>query len=436
MLLIYSPTITPRLQYATKLLFTYCIKAEYELSNDVEQFKNYTGPKFSYTKNQLDNIPFVYAEGLLEEQDIRPTQPEQGANYNGLATIFKANDSKSIVPFDVLAAAFYIVTRYEEYLPSEKDQHERYIPTNSINYKYGFLNKPIVNIWATDLAEKLKLIYPTFNYEKYTFRFISSIDIDNAWAFAHKGALRGIGGIANDLLEFKFKQLGTRLKSYGHDANDPYNTYHIIEGLQQKYNHALMWFFLIGDYGFNDKNPHWENRAFQLLILRLSKKYPIGVHPSYASFRHLEKIHEERERVEFIAGGAISRARCHFLRMKFPETYRALKYCEIRHDYTMAHSPLPGFRAGICTSHKWFDILRHEETNLHIHPSTVMEGTLRDYMKLTPQQGAETIAQLMDEVKAVGGTFISIWHNDSFTVENKEWVDVYEGMLKMGQSGN
>ena len=118
-------------------------------------------------------------------------------------------------------------------------------------------------------------------------------------------------------------------------------------------------------------------------------------------------------------------------RMKFPDTYRALKYCEIRHDYTMIHSPLPGFRAGICTPHKWYDIPREEETGLTIHPSTVMEGTLRDYMKLSPADGFQVIEQLMADVKAVGGTFISIWHNDSFSEENKEWIGVYEGMLKL-----
>jgi hypothetical protein len=40
----------------------------------------------------------------------------------------------------------------------------------------------------------------------------------------------------------------------------------------------------------------------------------------------------------------------------------------------------------------------------------------------------------MDEVKATGGEFISIWHNDSFTPENKEWVEVYEGMIQLASA--
>ena len=431
MLLIYSPEITPRLQYALKLIFKSCVHAEYELTDDAAKFNQYTGPKLTYGKQALGNEPFIWANGLLADRVIIDKQPERGPDYHGLATIYHTDNTTAIVPFDVLAASFYIVTRYEEYELGERDQHGRYIPTNSINYKYGFLNKPIVNIWAVNLAKHIQAIYPEFNYTLPTFQYLSTIDVDNAWAFAHKGWIRAIGGVLNDLLEFKFKQLGTRLKSWGHDANDPYNTYHIIEGLQERYKHKMLWFFLIGDYGFNDKNPNWENHHFQALVKRIAKKYPIGVHPSYASFRHLEKIHEERERLEFIDGGAIDKARCHFLRMKFPETYRALKYCEIRHDYTMIHSPLPGFRAGICTMHKWYDIPREEETGLTIHPSTVMEGTLRDYMKLSPTEGLQVIEQLMNEVKAVGGTFISIWHNDSFSQENKEWIEVYEGMLKL-----
>lgn len=430
MLLIYSPVITNRLRYAVKLVFAVCTKAEYALTDNINEFTAHTGPKLSYGKQVIADEPFVYAEGLLEETGFRAEIPAKGANYKGLATIF-STDSKAILPFDVFAAAFYMASRFEEYLPHARDNHDRYIPTDSINYKYGFLNKPVVNIWAIQLAEMVEVVYPAFAWSKPKFEFLSTIDIDNAFAFAHKGFMRGVGGLAQDVLEFKFKQIPVRLKSWMHDANDPYNTFDTIEALAAQYKHRLQFFVLMADYGYNDKNPDWENRGFQRLIKRLSDKYIIGVHPSYASYQHLDKVGEERDRVAETIGRHVDQARCHFLRLKFPETYRTQIYFNIYDDYTMSHSPLPGFRAGLCTPFKWFDVERDTETGLTLHPSTVMEGTLRDYMKLCPAEANATIAQLMNEVKTCGGQFISIWHNDSFTAENAEWVEVYKQMLQL-----
>lgn len=433
MLLIYSPAITNRLRYAAKLVFSSCVQAEYKLTDDVSELGVHRGPKLSYGVQLITGEPFIYAEGLLTETGFRTEQPAKGPEYKGIATIF-ATDSKAIVPFDIFAAAFYMATRCEEYLPHERDNHDRYIPTESIHYKYGFLNKPVVNIWANQLAELVEVVYPEFSWAKPKFEFISTIDIDNAFAFAHKGLLRGVAGLAQDVLDFKFKRMPVRVKSWMHESNDPYFTYDIIEGFAKKYKHRLQFFLLVGDYGFNDKNPDWDNRGYQRLAKRLADKYIIGVHPSYASYLHIDKVGEERDRVNEMIGRHVDTARCHFLRLTFPVTYRTQVYFNIMHDYTMAHSPLPGFRSGMCTPHRWFDVERDAETGLTLHPSAVMEGTLRDYMKLCPAEASATIAQLMDEVKATGGEFISIWHNDSFTSENKEWVEVYEGMIQLASA--
>lgn len=433
MLLIYSPNISNRLRYITKVAFTSCIKTGYELTTNVQQFIEYTGPKFSYGKQPINSLPFLYAEGLLDETDLRTAIPAQGAGHKGLPTIFD-NSVRALLPYDALAAAFYMAVRVEEYLPHETDQHGRYIPTQSIAYQYGFLNKPIVNLWVLQLAEVLQVVYPDFTWQKPKFEFISTIDVDSAFSYAHKGFLRTVGGLANDVLDFNFKRIPERFKSLGHDANDPFNTYHIIEGIAKQHKHRLQWFFLVADYGYNDKNPTWDSLGYQRLMKRLADKYHAGVHPSYASFLHLEKVGEERDRVAQSIGRHVDSARCHFLRLKFPETYRTQLYFNIAHDYTMAHSPLPGFRSGMCTPYRWYDLLREEDTTLTLHPSAVMEGTLRDYMKLSPQEGSRVIKQLMDEVKHTGGQFISIWHNDSFTPENREWIGVYEEMVSQAVS--
>jgi hypothetical protein len=155
----------------------------------------------------------------------------------------------------------------------------------------------------------------------------------------------------------------------------------------------------------------------------------MGLHPSYESFNNLEKISIEKQRLEDIIEKKVTAARCHFLRINFPETYREFIRAGITDDYTMIYASQSGFRTGLCVPYKWFDLQKNEATNLMIHPSTVMEGTLRDYNKLLPTQATEFIKQLIQEVKNNGGEFVSIWHNDSFVAEQQEWINVYHKML-------
>jgi len=72
------------------------------------------------------------------------------------------------------------------------------------------------------------------------------------------------------------------------------------------------------------------------------------------------------------------------LRLNLPDTYRNLIDEDITDDYSMGYAALPGFRAGICSPYNFYDLDIEVETKLRVHPFMVMDGTLKDYMKLTP----------------------------------------------------
>jgi hypothetical protein len=96
----------------------------------------------------------------------------------------------------------------------------------------------------------------------------------------------------------------------------------------------------------------------------------------------------------------------------------------------MIYASQSGFRTGLCTPFKWFDLERNEVTQLTIHPSAIMEGTLRDYNKLSSENAKNTTLFLLNEVKKHGGEFVSVWHNDSFVPSQKEWITVYKQLLE------
>jgi hypothetical protein len=192
----------------------------------------------------------------------------------------------------------------------------------------------------------------------------------------------------------------------------------------------------LGDYGKFDKNVSHENNGFQKLIQKLAMEYEVGIHPSFASFRHgcHGKVIRENERLEKIVGRKISKSRQHYLNLKFPKTYQNLIKAGITEDYTLGYPDQSGFRAGICTPFNFYDLENEETTNLLVVPFQVMDGTLRNYLKLSPEEAFKETEMLMNEVKRVGGTFVSIWHNETVN-DSGEWKGYREVFEKMNRLG-
>ena len=142
----------------------------------------------------------------------------------------------------------------------------------------------------------------------------------------------------------------------------------------------------------------------------------------------------EKERLEKIVGKRITKSRQHFLKLRFPTTYQTALKAGITDDYTMGFASHAGFRAGTCTSFPFFDLEHNCQTNLLIHPFQIMDVTLKNYLNLQPDQAWQLIDRLLDEVKKVNGTFISLFHNESLHDFNEwqGWRKVFEQTLQKG----
>ena len=118
--------------------------------------------------------------------------------------------------------------------------------------------------------------------------------------------------------------------------------------------------------------------------------------------------------------------------MNIPETYRIYEKIGIKADYTMGYADHVGFRAGICTPFSFFDLLEDKETSLLVHPFSYMDGTLNQYMNLPVEEAIVKVQQLKEEVKAVEGQFIGVWHNETLNDKGiwKGWRKVFEEGLK------
>jgi len=358
--------------------------------------------------------------------------------------LFFPTSTDSVLPFDPFSCTFYLITRYEEYLSQSSDEHERFSDSENIVVRLGIHQKPVVDQMAYLIAEKILLQFPTFKSRKRSFQFVTTIDIDNAWAFKNKSLHVLLGAFIKALVHRQWSELKQRMIVFLGLQNDPYDTYKYILDIYKGFLNHVLFFFLIGDRNEYDKNISHKNKNFKQLIAGISSVCEVGIHPSYASNQKPWMFEKEKDRLEDIIQKQVIHSRQHYLKLRFPNTYQSLLKSGITNDYTMGFASLVGFRAGTCTPFPFFDLSRNQRTKLIIHPFQVMDVTLKNYLHLNPEKAIQIIEQLMFEIKKVDGTFISLWHNESLKDSGQwmGWRKVFEKIQVIGinytneQSGN
>lgn len=432
-ILVYTHRITNRNRFIFHFIFHDILGVQPRITTDPDEFSKFNGAKLSYSSHALGDELLFQSRNILFETGINE-QNITVSDHEGVKVFF-ATGKNSVLPFDPFAASFYLVSRYEEYLPHIRDVYDRFDAKESLAFQNGFLQKPVVDIWAMMVKAEIHKRFPSLVFGERKYRHISTIDIDNAYAYREKGFVRTFGGFLKSMWQFDLEELKERFKVFFSLQKDPYDTYDALLEIQKKYNLQTIYFFLLGDYGVNDKNVPVQSRKFQSLIKSISDHSKTGIHPSFGSNARPEKLKTEIKRLSSILNAEVTRSRQHFLKLVFPDTYRNLIEADIKEDYTMGFASAVGFRAGTCTGFNFYDLDQEIETKLRIFPFAVMDATLRFYMKVKPEQSIDHIAPLIGEVKQVNGTFISLWHNESIG-ENRTWSgwkSVYEQTVQAAQ---
>jgi len=426
MLLVYTHKITPRLNYIFKHYFVRILQIPVTFTTKVDEFVAHNGPKITYSKTPLGSEFFIRSHDLLFEQGINDIDINV-LEWEDTPCFFAAGEASSI-PFDIFAAGFYLISRYEEYLPHVQDVHERFPAEESIAVKNSFIERPVIDIWAYKFLILLKEKFPNYNYTDREFNLISTIDVDAAFAFKHKGLVRSLGGIINDVLHFRLINLWNRLLTILNFKKDPFDTFKELIGIKNEYNVKTLFFFLIGDYTTFDKNISSRNTNFKSLIKSVADYAKIGLHPSYFSIKNVETLKKEKLRLESVINTPVTFSRQHYLRMVIPETYQNLIDLDLLEDYSMGYAKVVGFRASTCTPFYFYDLDFEIQTPLKIYPFAFMDVALKNFMKLSNEESLNKILQLREEVKNVNGTFISLFHNETLSENDiwKGWSTIYK----------
>ncbi|MFW5820775.1 MAG: polysaccharide deacetylase family protein [Bacteroidota bacterium] len=430
-ILLYCHNRSPRLEYVIDFIFREVLDTSVRISNSRSVLKDHE-LVINYSPEEIKSVFRIVPSGLLDEQGIKDRD----------ISVIRDDDMVYLFPvkakdfdFDLFSAVFFMLSRYEEYLPFEKDRYGRYKVTNSIAWKEKFLDKPVVNIWIYKLTKQLSEYYPGLSFPEPQCAFIPTIDIDNPWAFLNKSFYRKIGGISKDIISINYNKLAYRLSILRMIRRDPYDSFDFIK---EKHKEDLKIFYLLGTRSRHDSKISLRNPAWNKIVKELSEIFEPGLHPSFHSNKKPKFINEEKRNLESLTGREIKISRQHFLRLSFPSTYRNLINAGITGDYSMGYAEISGFRAGTSYAFSFYDILNETKTELKIHPFILMDRTLKDYMNLNTEEAKDLISGLIETIKKFGGNFVSVWHNESLgtAVEWEGWDEVYDFLLEKAQELN
>lgn len=435
MLLIYTPHITNRIKYIMQYVFDERLGIEYSITNSKEEYiNNANALKLCYAEENIQHGLFFYPAALLFEEDIKSIELQTGV-YNNIQVLFLHN-KKAVLNFDVFAAIFYLLSRYEEYLDSPLDKYGNYDYRSSILFKLSVYDKPMVEQWIELLKEVLQEKFPALKFKDHKAKYCLTFDIDVAYAYKNRSIARTAGSFIKNLITLKLNEAKDQLLTLLNKKEDVFDTYdYIFSSIKNK---KPVFFFDMGSYGKFDKNPSYRNKNFRQLIKIISEKAITGVHPSYTSNTNKKLVAEEKKKLEQITQKLITKNRQHYLKLKLPETYLTLISNNISEDYTQGYSSTYGFRAGTCNSFLFFDLKKNECTQLRLFPFTYMDVTLNNYLKLDINKAKEVVSNLIKSVCRYKGIFIPLWHNSTLCNCNewKGWREVFEHTLKEIDAGN
>jgi hypothetical protein len=424
---------TPRLKYVADFVFEQVLGVSYQAFPQHATGGSHRYPIYYGVYPSDLNAVVIPDSGLLNETGIDPKWLHA---FREGGSAFKPSADKATVhgmASDLFALIFFCISRYEEYLPFEGDNLGRFRTVDSVLFQTGKIKTPLVDEAIGKLRAsieytfKLRLPEPLSGY-----RYLPTIDVDQAFAFYNKG-WRNIAGMISDLFNGRYATMRKRWKSTFNEFADPFQRFAELDFWHCDAEVPAIYFFLMAARRSKlDKNHSPNDKAYQVIMLFLCKTCMIGLHPSYRSFKNPALISSEKKALESIISREVTYSRQHYLMMHLPKTYRALLESGLQHDFSMGFFDDTGYRASTGHSFYWYDLPNDCVTELKVTPFQLMDVTLKKYLNLNAEEAKTAILESINIAKKYNSPLCSVWHNSSFSSElgwPDEWWDVYEYLI-------
>ena len=385
---------------------------------------------YGYRDEQTWYIPRTT---YLDQRDLALPSFETG-QHGGLPCPFFLGfeHERAILPFDVFAACFFMLSRHEEYGSFEPDVHGRFPLKASWAYAHGVVDKAIIGAWLLSLAEALARCFSlprplVFKSNKPWL----SYDIDHAFLHLGRGYWRGALAAGRSFWHGGWSAWSFRRAVLRSEKRDPYDLYDDLALAHRQWGLGAAFFWPLGDYALQDRFVSYKHVLLRQRMLAVGAWAELnGLHPSYRAADNPALLAKEANRFKEIYDYSPSHSRQHFLRFRFPSTPRALEDLGIAWDYSLGWAEAIGYRAGTLYPFHWYELGAERVHNLRFQPFVYMDATARYYQGLSPLVFEQKVEQVYQANQAFGGGWWGLWHND--ILAQATWREAWQRLARLG----
>ena len=415
MILIYTPVVKPRIRYIFKHFFGSRMGAKLSFTSDLSVFIAHSGPKMSYGDAPLGNEFFIAAHGLLTEQGINAVEVDI-MDWEGLPAFF-ATDENSALPFDLFAAAFFLMSRYEEYQPFVADDLGRFRSSQSLASKHNFLQLPLVDLWFERFSSIWHAFFETTPPESVPSKRSLVVEVPELFAYKHKSIFRSFTEGVQDFFSLRFTSVFDRVMVLLGVREDPLANLHSWIELTQQQSSDVRFFALYAALGIHDRSLSMFNAAHQQGIKSISDYAPTAPLASFESSLNESMLGADIARFTDLIHRPVTAIRQHKLALRFPHSYRLFASLGIKNDYSMQYADTPGFRASTAFPFRFYDLGDEQQTPLTINPICLSETHIRD--QRYSRKMRQLFLSFQEQLIKIHAPFIVALSNESFNSRSK-----------------
>ena len=332
---------------------------------------------------------------------------------------------------DVFGSAFFMLSRYEELITKARDNHNRFSALDSVAFKEGFLNRPIINEYVEVLWYCLSQLFPSLSRNQRTFRKLISCDVDHPFDYVARSIKKTTLRVGARILRDKNVKLAVLdglnylFGKFGSCHFDQYRKN--IDWLMQvneKVGNKVSFFFIpIQTHETReDSNDVRHKEISEILRNIVDSGHYVGIHPGYNTYNNPENFFQsaqalkqalELQSIEFKGIGG----RQHYLMYDVAQTPQLWQENGFSYDSTLGYSDKAGFRCGVCYEYRMYDLSNRRVMNLMQRPLIVMDCTIIDkaYENLGFTKAAQDRFDYFNTIcQQFNGDFTLLWHNSYF----------------------
>lgn len=371
----------------------------------------------NFNKGELSSIPVIYG------------------NPNILFSNQKIHSE-----IDIFGTIFFLLSRYEEGIVNcTLDEHDRFPATSSVAFKFGFLERPLVDEYIELFYTLFHSLWPNINKKKQSFRKFITCDVDWPFEPIRQTFKSTILATLGDLI--KRKNVLSALNRWGAlctcKLNIPFkdgfrdNISWIMDENEEQGNRVAFYFITETTNKKFDSANNFDSKKMRSLFKEIHfRGHEIGLHPGYECFNNddnfarsantLKRVLKEEGIKQEIIGG-----RMHFLRWDALRTPKLWDDNGFDYDSSLSFADRAGFRCGTCHPFPMYDLINRNPLAVWQRPLINMESTIIADRYEGFGYGMNTLNRFLSfrsKVEQYKGEYVLLWHNTHFDNQKDKFI--------------